>query len=206
MEQNNKINASVFELYEQADTDGIWRYNAFWSPTSYVYALAYKDAADNLISYAVSHNAIDIALYPVMFLYRHYLELQLKETLRIITEGRKHYGRHPLVKLWEKLRQSLREEGFEQHLDAAFLDAIGMRIDEFDKMDKKSQTFRYPLDGKGAEWSPPFKQINLWQVSAIVGEIDDYLQGFLLHIANEAEANEEDASLQSDMEEQMREP
>src|SRR6266478_1683118 len=47
-----------------------------------VYAIGYKDAADALIERVLEKNfGADLQIYPIAFLYRHYLELRLKQLL-----------------------------------------------------------------------------------------------------------------------------
>ena len=55
------------------------------------YALAYKEAADRIISCALRRQVAypDLDVLPAAFLYRHYLELKLKE---IICRGRRLCG------------------------------------------------------------------------------------------------------------------
>ncbi len=95
-----------------------------------------------------------------MFLYRHYLELRLKEILRILRnwDGRRdaqipHI--HDLPKLWEEVRQLLEkfDDGITEHCGdvrleegAAIYNAIEQRVKEFDEIDPGSFNFRYPED------------------------------------------------------------
>src|SRR5690349_5555569 len=46
------------------------------------YAIGYKDAADGLIEQILQRDfGGDLQFYPIAFLYRHYIELRLKELL-----------------------------------------------------------------------------------------------------------------------------
>ena len=60
--------------------------NWFHDPLE-LYATAYKEAAEKLVKDVItSRRQRDTLVYPIVFLYRHYIELRLKE---IIRAGRK---------------------------------------------------------------------------------------------------------------------
>lgn len=73
-----------------------------------VYAYSYREAAERLLKSAAAgggHDS-DLLIYPILFLYRHHVELQLKH---IITEWRRHpdhsgpgYMHHGLKDLWRE--------------------------------------------------------------------------------------------------------
>lgn len=48
-----------------------------------IYAIGYKDAADILVGHVDEHaRRADALVYPIVFLYRQYLELALKDLIR----------------------------------------------------------------------------------------------------------------------------
>ena len=62
---------------------GDWQHSAClgWAPNKWdAYAVGYKDAADIVVEKATTTGrGLDTLVYPIAFLYRHYLELRLKE-------------------------------------------------------------------------------------------------------------------------------
>lgn len=142
------------------------------------YAAGYKYAADILVDkYADLKNIGALRLvYPIMFLYRQYLELALKDLLttgsQLVDKDKpdlKQY-RHDLPKLWSDVRPLLEkfwgdEEARGKH------DAIEERIAEFHKVDAGSFVFRYPEDGKGQNHGIDAFRIALQRVKGTVHTI-----------------------------------
>jgi len=124
-----------------------------WNKDFHAYATGYKQAADIVSDAAIGdahgHKSTrDYVIYPVVFLYRHYIELRLKE---IILLGTRLYDRkeglpkhHRIDELWKHARSIIKEESNTGALDEA--DAC---ITEFSKMDHDSESFRYPITKEG---------------------------------------------------------
>lgn len=163
-------------------TEVTWRDRAFYmdDPEWIRYVDGYKDAADRLVEI---HEA-DFLVYPTMYLYRQYLELQLKSLLRklYLYHGIQcsYPKTHDLEELWRRARPLI-EKIYPQ--DADDNDHIGARIEEFNRIDPSSFAFRYPEDQKGR---PSFEDvpkqgrygmINLSQVKYIVGDMHKKLRG-----------------------------
>lgn len=112
----------------QLEADGNW----------YPYVAGYKDAADKVID-ATKNEYLDSLVYPVMFLYRHYLEIMLKQMLwefrsfHLYLE--KYHGnmedntgsekgdpilKHDLLKIWKELRKLI-EKAWRDEEDLSFL-------------------------------------------------------------------------------------
>ena len=92
----------------------------------------------------------DTLIYPVAFLYRHYLELRLKE---IIVQGAELLAQqsdlkpvHKLDVLWNSVRSIL--ETVWPNGPRTDLDAVENVIGQFHKLDLTSMAFRYPVDLK----------------------------------------------------------
>lgn len=120
-----------------------------------LYATAYKDAADALIDRVIeTRQGMDSFVYPVAFLYRHYLELRLKELIInsrfVLTLGplpSQERDVHWLRKLWTECRNLLQmvwPDGSKEVLDAAEACIL-----EFDLLDANSECFRYPEHKRG---------------------------------------------------------
>lgn len=73
----------------KADND--WWLNACidnWNKDFWIYASGYKKAADVLVDNIMSlasgtRNPIDYLVFPIVFLYRQYIELTLKQVIRV---------------------------------------------------------------------------------------------------------------------------
>ena len=100
---------------------------------------------------------MDLLVYPVMFLYRHYLEISLKHILIVL---RKYFEdsstlptHHRLNTLWGLVR-SLMEKQWNSVEHVANYEAIGDRIREFHGVDELSFSFRYPVTKRVCDKSP----------------------------------------------------
>ena len=140
------------------------------------YAIGYKEAADQLVTgMRVGQTADANLAYPVMFLYRHYLELRLKE----IVIGLKELGSlsvefdrfnlwprlpdpqergHRLTYFWDSMLSHWFGAVEEELVTGVVLEElepkygiINERIKELDEIDRSSEVFRYPVDSK---WRP----------------------------------------------------
>ena len=116
------------------------------------YALGYKVAGDLLAGHVGdSPFHSNVLGFPVVYLYRHYLELRLKDllvlTARLLGLPEEAPEGHHLLDLWQKLRpglQQIRPEG------KGDFDAVEDTIEQFAELDPSSETFRYPVykDGR----------------------------------------------------------
>ncbi len=130
-----------------------------WVPKSSkewcIYAEGYREAADRLLEQIGNGvGTKDFLVYPIVFLYRHFVELKLKE---IIQDSRNLLDieaslalEHRLDRLWKDARALLEE--VEQHNPAAtneVLDDAERLILELHGIDATSTVFRYPRDRDG---------------------------------------------------------
>lgn len=119
----------------------------------------YREAAFKLLSELTqNHNSnwlkIDSFIYPALYVYRHYLELILKDTIRyyrllkgeISAEQTGFVNQHSLLELWKELKHYL-ENTIGHEADSALnRDIVENLLLEFDSKDKGSFTFRYPFN------------------------------------------------------------
>lgn len=136
------------------------------------YAMGYKLAAD-LLAQHVADNIVHRNLlgFPVLFLYRQYLELRIKE---LGVAAAQFLGRsydvpthHDLPTLWQGVRPIL-DTVFPE--SAGHLEAVEHRISEFSGVDPRSYVFRYPVDTRGKPTlpvAPAYIEVNSqdWPVS-----------------------------------------
>ena len=122
------------------------------------YSRGFKEAADTLIeAYDASPDRPyrDELLFPVGYLYRHCLELKLKEliqigvALRVLSrkEVEEALGNHNLAKLWTKGRKPI--DDCWPNGDQTPLKAVESVINEFHQADRTGQAFRYETDKDG---------------------------------------------------------
>jgi len=115
------------------------------------YASGYLEAANLLVEKALeTGQRTDTLIYPVAFLYRHYLELRLKEITiqggELISGQREFRLVHALDELWNSVRLIL--EKVWPNGPTIDLDAVEKVILQFHNLDLTSEAFRYPVDRK----------------------------------------------------------
>ncbi|WP_363808533.1 hypothetical protein [Pseudomonas brassicacearum] len=154
-----------------------WQNNAMLGWTSFpldIYAAGYKDAADGLLYALYERRAsLDSVIYPLVFLYRQALELQLKLILplarRLASMPAKSDNSHSLMPMWRELRVLL-EKLTPQENDAEIL-AMEDFIQQIDEADPQSFAFRYPTSKKGEVSLPELRHINVRHLSEIMNSV-----------------------------------
>ena len=146
----------------------------------YMVAGGFKQAADLLVQHVNSTQMDqDSLVFPIMFSYRQYLELTLK---RLILDGRSLLGRcgeypagHDLRKLWRECRILL-DEIFPDDSEGPH-DAIEKNIEEFMKVDPKSEAYRYLVDKKGDPIKTHKTRVPLVNVAQVMDGIANLFSG-----------------------------
>jgi hypothetical protein len=166
----------VFVSGEDAETDAWlkWRGDERWT----AYADGYKKAADLLVEQTKQDMvAQDYVIYPVGFLYRHYLELRLKSLIMVGQQLRRKNPRFPehhrLWELWQQARAVLEETW--PNDPKTDLDNVEACIRQFADVDPVSEAFRYPSTRKGKENLSQVTHINLQNLMEVVGRLDGLL-------------------------------
>ena len=144
------------------------------------YAEGYRRAADLLVeSLDETSCEVDILLYPVVFLYRHYLELRLKELLLLSSSYLDEPvvevpPQHNLLKLWAEVRPKLDKVWPE----AEYHDHVGDILRQFCEIDAGSYAFRYPLRKDGTPTLAAVgDHINLGRVKDAIAGVASVLDG-----------------------------
>lgn len=158
---------------------------AFVTPSAATYTLGFRLAPDALIDKArQDETQPDLLFVPVAYLYRHYLELMLKDLGRLgvkrdlIVVPDNRLTQHDLQRLWQTARETI--EAYWPASPADDLNAVEQVIREFHHFDPDGQSLRYAHDIKG--------NANL---STIPAWIDlDSLQATMKAVANFLEAAE----------------
>ncbi|NNA02254.1 hypothetical protein [Pseudomonas lundensis] len=160
-----------------------WQHNAMlnWSHfRADIYAFAYKDATDGLVEAMANRQVpLDSGIYPLLFLYRHSLELQFKLMLnraRALT-GRepKVYDKHRLMPLWSELRHLLNELGLE--CSDANANAAHQFIRQLADADPDSMAFRYATTNSGKDHLPDVTHINIRHLREVLNSVFVWLNG-----------------------------
>ena len=165
-----------------------------------LYASGYKKAADILVQSVEERNSCqDSLVYPVLFLYRQYLELEIKglirQALRLKGVAGDFTKTHCINKLWRDCHKLLSE--ISPGDSTAELKQITRLINEFSDVDKESTAFRYPEDRNGNPSLPGISHINLRNVCEVIGKISIILMGANLQTG-------EYLAIKNDMEREFR--
>ncbi len=142
------------------------------------YIIGYKEAADILVEYAkkTSINR-DTLVFPIVFLYRHYLELQLKSIIKdgykLLYEKKDYAKCHKLDELWNDCKiifKKIWPEGNKEPLEA-----MDDYINQFCQVDPTSIEFRYPVRKNGTDTLDSLNYINLSHLSECIKSIENFI-------------------------------
>ena len=133
---------TVFEAGEDSVTFGFDKGTNLWD----FYVGGYFNAARALLEGPPDKFFLTFAIYPVLFLYRHFIELELKSlimrTSEILSIPHPDFGTdHDLLSLWNKLKQMLPTG----HLALQNEEHVERILGQFCAIDPKSMDTRYGL-------------------------------------------------------------
>ena len=138
----------------QLDALENYAYHGYKSGVFISYSLAYREAADRLVQTLHEYSSDTLTL-PIVFLYRHYVELTLKD---LVSMGNEKYGKpstpylrkilngHRIDLLWQELKPLLQQIHPTEKSEE--IEAVEACLLEFSKVDESSMSFRYPVDKK----------------------------------------------------------
>lgn len=164
-----------------------------WGGGWTLYAIGYRNAGDVLVERVEQDRGeADALVYPIVFCYRQYLELMLKDTLM---EARRYCrieepfdATHSLLHHWRPLRPLL-EKRWPSDPDP--LDAVEENLRQFDEVDEGSFAFRYSVTKQGEPSLPDEMQhINLRNLKEVVQRIGTFLEACSTGLSAEREAAE----------------
>ena len=127
------------------------------------YCDGYKNAARELSSNFENRRTEekDSLVFPIVFLYRQYIELSLKDLIRELdlklknNRNDKVLEKHNLLPLWHEAIKLYEQLVTANALGLIFTDKTTSKelsiISQFDKLDKGSFSFRYATDKNGTE-------------------------------------------------------
>jgi hypothetical protein len=141
-------------------------------------------------SVAEGKTILDAVIYPIVFLYRHYIELSLKDIIflcrRLKQEGSGFPQHHNLGTLWDEAKQLLSDHyGSDTPEEMKNLDGC---IDDFATHDPNSFAFRYPWDKKGNRTLQDLRHINLRNLFETMERVGSFLDCMIIDLSERLQA------------------
>lgn len=178
-------------------SDKDWKANAClnWShDTMSLYIEGYREAADKLVLEVIkSATDQDILVFPISFLYRQYIELQLKhiilESRIFLCEGKNFPEHHRIKDLWDTANSLMskiikyHDPTINNYITKADVQLIQTIITEFVKVDPDSYAFRYPKDKNGNKNLAGIKHINLRKLQDQMKILKENLDKYFLSVS-----------------------
>jgi hypothetical protein len=169
------------QLFEASgDVQEVANLNSPFGPTIWRMAEGYKSGSDILVDHALEvrfDHERDRLSFPIVFGYRHFIELSLKH---ILAEYGPHVGvkpnwrSHNLMTLWASVVNVLDAYGTIDPDDAD--EAVFSCIVEFSKIDPNSFSFRYPTDRTGSLIAFDENNLNLGTLKETVDGLANYFE------------------------------
>lgn len=159
-----------------------------WIPNSaaqwHCYAHGYKEAAERLYESWLSISD-DNLIFPLVFLYRHYVELRLKELLQsseqLLGLPQGWQSDHDIAKLWSHLESYLVEIfPDESEID---LQNSARLLRELAEGDPFSFHFRYPESKKGKEHLKDLERLDVVSFVDAIRKLSAFLDGASMAIS-----------------------
>lgn len=186
---------TAWERFRQTAAHGnvVLNFTAYPKTELGIYALAYRNAADNLVEVIKKRKWYsDIDACPIVFLYRHSIELYLKAIILwgsglVRLQSGEHistnrlFATHRFRELLPAVRRIFKEAGWLG--DAAMgkqfrtFGEIEKLILEFEQIDPISFSFRYPINKSGNASLPDSFHFNVIALGEETGEMLKMLDG-----------------------------
>lgn len=133
-----------------------------------------------------NHEDQDFLIYPIVFLYRHHIELQLKETItmgeKILASGLKPPTTHRLDLLWSSCREIINKIlEVQPTSDLMIVDRAIQRLIEYDA---DATAFRYFRTKEGTISLPKTENISIRHYAAIIDSAATVLDGTIEAISS----------------------
>lgn len=143
------------------------------SPYSYFeYAEGYFDSAELVCEKVMSDKeGVDSMIYPILYLYRHAVELSLKHFIKLKTGG--HINTHELLSLWDQARLALIELFNSEGESKRILFALEPVVMKFNLIDPSSEIGRYPAAKDGAEHKS-LSEMRIINIEPIYNEMKNF--------------------------------
>lgn len=145
------------------------------------YTEGYRRAADNLINHIdETGRDQDFLVYPVMFLYRHHIELLIKQIIELALKLSDDPGKHPykknnhnLTSLWPVAEKLILEvDDTSRKSDFHLIKEV---VNELQKVDAPATDFRYARRNDGTRSLEGIKYVNTRRFGEKMGAASDLL-------------------------------
>jgi hypothetical protein len=158
----------------------------------YPYGVGYRQAGEILLRWVLDQQSDqDFLVYPIVFLFRHHVELMLKQIIVLAARFRGEYvdfpHGHSLGCLWAQCKPQL----VAIHGPEAVLEPVEALVIELESMDPGSDSFRYHLDGRGRPTLPGVTHINLHHFADVMDGLTNFLDACHTHLTEENRWKEE---------------
>jgi hypothetical protein len=167
------------KLFVSTDADTDADLDVRFEAREFLIREGYKNAADLLVEKARESNLDrDSLVYPIVFCYRHYLELALKALVATYGPGveiKPNWKSHDLGRLWQSFIGMLARYDVED-VDGANT-IVGELIREFASIDPASFSFRYPVDTEGYPIPMGRGSLDLTRLADVMDGVSGYFQG-----------------------------
>ena len=170
-----KLTNPLFALGDDVTGDAYlpWGFAAWGA-----YVSGYRDAGRALANAIGSSELLpEWTFYPIAFLYRHCLELEIKSiTLnarQLVASRLPAPIGHDLLKLWATAREALAQASVD--LGEERLDQVDRTISHLAQADPTGESFRYPLDTKGLPTLPTVRSVNIRTFARQLDDLVDVL-------------------------------
>ncbi|HLG46308.1 MAG TPA: hypothetical protein VKY24_08715 [Reyranella sp.] len=146
-------------------------YDQYWRAGAQ--AIGYREAAETLLDAVIAgeHHTSKTLLHPILFLYRHSIELRLKGLIN-------EYGsdlaptRHELDALYAAAKQVI-----QRYAPNTYFDKVDRIIAELHAIDPNSQTFRYATTRKGDPIEIGVSEVDLVHLRSQMDDLDTFFFG-----------------------------
>jgi hypothetical protein len=131
-------------------------------------AIGYREAAKTLIDVILAGDppTSRTLLHPLLFLYRHAVELRLKQLIAEYGTEDARLG-HELIGLWRVCRKIV-----EPYSNSTDMDKAERIITELSAVDPKGQAFRYARSSKGHPIEIGFDEVDLVHLRKLMDDLD----------------------------------
>jgi hypothetical protein len=138
----------------------------------------YKRAADLLVQRALNNRAHrDFLVYPIIFCYRHYLEVQIKCHLHAyggLVGIAANWEHHAFERLWPSYHELLRRTG---DRDDEAVQVVADCVAAFSEIDPGSFSFRYPTGKRGQFLDTTIAHLDLKNLYDVMGSVSMFFLG-----------------------------
>lgn len=140
---------------------------------NYGYISGYKDAADTLVEKVCYTVLAESYVFPIVFLYRQYLELMLKNIYVQINSGNSNIKfNHKLDGLWANIKKNLAT------LKNHEIELVEEVINEFQSIDSNSTNFRYFWNHNLAATLPDKLSVDIVLLKEHIDKVDSIFYSF----------------------------